>query len=720
MESDRAPSSPLVRQALLAAAMMMAWNVAAKTTRDSLFLSAFPATALPAMMGGAAVSSILMAVLNTALLRRFGPSRVIRFGFLVGMVLHAGEWAWLPRAPRLVAILVYIHVVALGSVLLSGFWALANEQFNPREARRSFGRIAAFGTLGTVAGGLMAERVASVTSPHSLLVLLAVLQLACALALSRFAPVKEAPKHADDLSFPEVISGAGYLMGLAGLVLLAAMSASTLDYLFKAQAVAQFGRGAPLSRFFALFYTATSAITFSIQMGGSRMWLKHFGPGRTVAALPVAVTGVSLAAIFAPGMIALTIGRAIELLLRGSLYRAGYELFYTPMPKAEKRSVKSIVDIGAERLGDGLAGASIQLLLALPAQAVSLAILGLTAALSAAGVWLALRLDRVYVKVLEKGLADHAPAIVPEEPEDLSTQSVVLDSVTLKKAVSGPASMARAAAAPAASMNDPALRNLLELRSGDPVRIAAVLQPFHTLTPLEVPQVIELLDRDEVASVAYHALKESGDRIVGQLVDALQNPASTYNIRKRIPKVLASCQSRAAWDGLVAHLLDERFEVRTRCAKALEKMLVRRPDYRPDQNAMIEVVRQELITTRRFSGRGREPGLTMDKAIKDRAARSVAHIFTLLGLVLPRGPLLQAFRALQTEGGKQSGVALEYLDSVLPRSLREELKAYFDGSRGPSDTALTEGEAAKLIDSNPSVMHRLEYWIDPTNPLKKK
>ena len=88
------------------------------------------------------------------------------------------------------------------------------------------------------------------------------------------------------------------------------------------------------------------------------MWLKRFGPGHTVAVLPMAVTGVSLASIFAPGLIALTIGRAIELLLRGSLYRSGYELFYTPMPEAEKRSVKSIIDIGAERLGDGLAGAS--------------------------------------------------------------------------------------------------------------------------------------------------------------------------------------------------------------------------------------------------------------------------------------------------------------------------------------------------------------------------
>src|SRR3984885_14733925 len=102
-----------------------------------------------------------MAVLNAALMRRFGPSRIIPVGYLAGMALHAAEGALLPRAPPLVAIVVYIHVAALGSVLLSGFWTLAKERFDPRQARRRFGQIAAFGTLGTVAGGVMAERVAS-------------------------------------------------------------------------------------------------------------------------------------------------------------------------------------------------------------------------------------------------------------------------------------------------------------------------------------------------------------------------------------------------------------------------------------------------------------------------------------------------------------------------------------------------------------------------------
>ena len=124
----------------------------------------------------------------------------------------------------------------------------------------------------------------------------------------------------------------------------------------------------------------------------------------------------------------------------------------------------------------------------------------------------------------------------------------------------------------------------MELRSGDPVRIAAALERIQLLAPVEVPQAIALLDRDEVAQAAYLALRKCGDRIAGQLADALRDPANSFNIRKRLPKVLASFHGRAAWDGLAAHLLDERFEVRTRCAKALEKILARHPEYRPDSN----------------------------------------------------------------------------------------------------------------------------------------
>ena len=239
----------VVRLAVAGATFMMAWQVAAKAARDGLFLAAYPPSALPAIVGASAVCSILMALLSTRLMLRWGPARLIPASYLAGGLLHVGEWILLPTFPRIISALLYIHVIALGSVVLSGFWALISEHFDPREAKKRFGQIAAFGTLGALAGGLLAERIASLSSTGQLLLLLSLLQFACFALLVRIGAGPAALKHPPASSIPEVISGAPYLMQLGGFVLLLAMSAATLDYLFKFQAVSTFGRGPELSRF---------------------------------------------------------------------------------------------------------------------------------------------------------------------------------------------------------------------------------------------------------------------------------------------------------------------------------------------------------------------------------------------------------------------------------------------------------------------------------------
>ena len=362
------PDSSAARQAILVSGLMMAWQLAAKTTRDSLFLAVFPATALPGAVGAAAVCSILIVLFSTKLVHRFGPYRVIPSGF-----------SWAPRCtwpngcssrafPGPVAAFIYIHIMALGPVMLSGFWALASERFDPREARRRFGQIAAFGTLGSLAGGLMAERVAALSSSADLLILLAVLQLAGGLALFRFATGQVAEKSSQRPLIPRNDFGRAIPGGARCFCDADLDERGRFRFSFRLRAVTQFGKGAPLSRFFAIFYTSISLATFAVQAGVSRIWLRRFGPGRTVAALPVAVTGASLISLFVPGANAIFFSRGLEVLLRGSLFRAGYELFYTPMPAAERRSIKSAIDIGADRLGEGLAAAAIQLLLVLPAR----------------------------------------------------------------------------------------------------------------------------------------------------------------------------------------------------------------------------------------------------------------------------------------------------------------------------------------------------------------
>ena len=68
-----------------------------------------------------------------------------------------------------------------------------------------------------------------------------------------------------------------FLLTLAGLVLAASVSASLLDFVFKARAAHTIGRGAALFRFFGLYYTTTSLLTFLVQTFASRFCLKQAG-----------------------------------------------------------------------------------------------------------------------------------------------------------------------------------------------------------------------------------------------------------------------------------------------------------------------------------------------------------------------------------------------------------------------------------------------------------
>ena len=106
---------------------------------------------------------------------RVGPQRITAVSFGASGVLQAAEWLLLRYHSHLAACVIYLHIVAFGAILLSGFWSLMNEFFDPRSAKQMFGRISGMGTLGGLAGGLLAERVAAWFSASAVVMALAIL-----------------------------------------------------------------------------------------------------------------------------------------------------------------------------------------------------------------------------------------------------------------------------------------------------------------------------------------------------------------------------------------------------------------------------------------------------------------------------------------------------------------------------------------------------------------
>ncbi len=98
-----------------------------------------------------------------------------------------------------------------------------------------------------------------------------------------------------------VLAEAPYLRNLAALVLLGTIGAALIDYLFKAQAVATFGRGEGLLRFFAIYYAATSLLTFVLQTSTSRLALDKLGLAVSAGTPSLALFAGSVGGLLAPG-----------------------------------------------------------------------------------------------------------------------------------------------------------------------------------------------------------------------------------------------------------------------------------------------------------------------------------------------------------------------------------------------------------------------------------
>ena len=60
--------------------------------------------------------------------------------------------------------MVYLHMGVFGATLVSAYWSLVNERFDPYTAKRIIGRIGTGASLGGALGGLIAWQASRVVA----------------------------------------------------------------------------------------------------------------------------------------------------------------------------------------------------------------------------------------------------------------------------------------------------------------------------------------------------------------------------------------------------------------------------------------------------------------------------------------------------------------------------------------------------------------------------
>jgi len=336
------------------------------------------------------------------------------------------------------------------------------------------------------------------------------------------------------------------------------------------------------------------------------------------------------------------------------------------------------------------------------------------------GLLVARRLHGGYTDTLEHSLLDRATVVEVGQSLDRTTLSVILgtrgDLSPADLVVAGRLPALPPESTPPPGPVDPVTERAAKLRSGDPERVKAALREG-LLTPTLVADAILLLGWDEVAPVALEALRRVAPSVVGQLTDALVEPATEFTIRRRLPRVLATTSTPRAIEGLLAGLEDPRFEVRYQCGRALARIhdadrLRPIPGERTLAAVMHEVkVDRSVWESQRLLDRSHEATDSpfIDDYLRDRANRSLEHVFTLLSLTLPKEPLIVAFRGLHTSDEALRGTALEYLEVVLPEAVRASLWPFLEEKPRPREPPRPRAEIlTALMQSNASIEANLE------------
>jgi hypothetical protein len=664
-----------------AALMMIGHLQGGKTVRDALFLSYFSVTDLPKMMIATAVLSAVAVVTFSRVLTKYGPARLMPPFYILSGIISFGEWVAMAFWPHIVTVVLYLHITVFDALLISGFWSIINERYDPYSAKNIISRMVIFTALGGLFGAGAAAVVAKTVDIRAVIAMLAILHVFTGLALfvvtrGQTTSQQQQPSSQGLLS---VFKKNTLIQRMAILMLMLAVTISLLDYLFKATLQVTLSKE-ELVTFFAYFYIAIDIGSFLLQTFVGRRALQWFGFGGTIVVLPLSIIFGGLITFVFRSLMTVTLLRGAANLITNSFFGPGYELFFTPISPADKRTSKILIDVGANRSGNMLGGLLIMGLLLLPGSTGSYILLTVVLFAGAMSVLIFL-LNRGYISQLAHNLlsrklkADEADVKAKATDTGYAFTRTRLEPYGALQPMSPyrskdilpqdpPAKLRKTVLAPESKLSGTyeasQLENIQDLLSQDESRIRRVLVN-KKMTPALLPHILPLLRRQGVLKEALNAIQPLASSATGQLVDALLDHHQHPLIRRRIPLLLGQADNERAVQGLTLGLRDKELDVRFRCAEALARIKSTPPDLTIDTEAVWHCVYREIAF---FSG-------SNFKSI--RGVEPLRHLFNLFGIIFGPDVMDICYESLQVEDPTIRGTALEYLENQLPQNVRAPL-----------------------------------------------
>jgi AAA family ATP:ADP antiporter len=567
-------------------------------------------------------------------------------------ILFLTELEWVP-------LVFFIWANIFIMVLMTQFWILVNDIFNPREAKRLIGFFVSGGILGGIAGGLVAG-VLAIYIPDSLLYITAgmlFLNIGVVAATLRWrnkvrpsSPLRETR----DLQKPDSYKKVGfldcfktirttyYLKLLAAVVTITWIVSTFIDWQYN-NVIQNAVKQTFYISFFGYFNSAMLVVPFFVQLLMTSNFIKRFGIRLTLLVYPLMLLFFSFGIAASPSILFALGIKGTDKSLSFSLNQSVRELLYIPISPEIKYKAKIFIDMFLNRMGKGVGALMLMVFIWVPtAPVVAIRIVSVMSLVFILfWVMLNLRLSREYANIIKGKLKrrERADRIV-DEKLDVDFMRLVLDTIEDKNRSSILYAM-----------------DIFDLIKQD------------KLTD-EVKKLIGY-KQDEVRVSSVGMLFEGSE---SGIAPALEDQPSEEILLKEVEEIMNLDVYREVMSGYIDKTLDKEDSESETERMEIAKALGFSDSRSPLIEKLEDLLNDDSVDVRRYA---------IDSAAKLRKREFVPSLIEALGNPRTR---MDARAALEKYGTKITGTLADYLDDPeVSLELRKEVIAALShiGTGGP-------------------------------------
>lgn len=338
-----------------------------KPVRDSVFIDKYGAENLPYvwLLTIVVLSAVVWVYVKIA---DRVQKNVLLSSTVIFFVSNLVVFWWLSHSEhKWVAGVFFIWVSIFSVMTVTQFWLYANDLFNSREAKRLFGFVGGGGILGGIMGGVITQSLVGIVGTRGLLLVAAFILAFCALIINIIWEVEQgrtltAEKHKAESpsgrqSTREVIRliyQKRYLVLLVGLVCLAKVVSTLVDYQFKNIVQASVVGLDARTAFFGKFFAWLNGFSLFVQFFLTSFMLRRFGVGTALFLLPVGLAFGSVTILAHPALWSAVFAMLYDGSVNYSLNQSSKEVLYLPIFREVRYRVKPFIDMVGYRIAKAL------------------------------------------------------------------------------------------------------------------------------------------------------------------------------------------------------------------------------------------------------------------------------------------------------------------------------------------------------------------------------